>query len=275
MVGYDRIREGLQSQGLRQPHLGDLIAYWLSVLTIQARAQPRQCEWESLAQQANARLRAGQPILQWHDIQINPLTLAILCHQICITTGKHFPRWAPALEAIRDWLCQEHQALLSFAESFWNEGRIRQGEQAGLPGALLTFVFNQALHPTLRKYARMLGSMVDESMWYRPFCPVCGGIPDLGALEPKTGERKLLCARCDTEWNFWRLTCSFCGTDEPDQLRYQSTDTPGYLRCVCTSCGKQLPTLDLRQWTYEPLLVVERNLMLTMDLFKESIALSM
>lgn len=267
MVGYDRIREALQNQAVLQPHLGHLVAYWLSLLSIQARTSPRHHDYERLAQCAAARLRAGQPILQWNEFPLYPLTFAILCHQVCIVTAKYFPHYASPLEAIRDWLCQEHQNLIADAKSYWDKGMVSQGEQAGLPRALLAFVFNQALHPTLRKYARLLGGYVDNSMWYRPFCPLCGGAPDFAALEKKTGERKLLCSRCDLEWSYWRLTCSFCGADEPEQLTYSATGTPGYLLCQCAACGKQLETLDQHQFQAERLLVVERNLRLAQNLF--------
>ncbi|MBI5302541.1 MAG: formate dehydrogenase accessory protein FdhE [Chloroflexi bacterium] len=266
MIGYDRIREKLYAQAANRANHSGVVAYWLAMLALQARAEPRRGDCETQASQALARLKQWQPILCPAEIEIDRMVLATLCHRICLVTANHFPEWAPTLEDIRDWLCHEYASLANVAERYLDQERIERGREHGAADLLLAFVFNQALHPTLRKYAKSLGAYVDASTWYRPRCPVCGGKPDFGAFEKETGARRLICSRCDFEWTFWRSACPLCGCDDPDQLTSAATDAPAILVSACAKCGGALRMMNLRQVHDEHSLVVERNLRLTLDL---------
>jgi FdhE protein len=140
------------------------------------------------------------------------------------------------------------------------------GASDGLVDPLLAFVLNHALHPFLRKIAQTCASFVDYSIWYRPYCPICGGSPDFAALEKESGARRLLCSRCDFEWTFWRGICPFCGCDDPTQYKYSITADQVYRVYQCDRCRRYLKTLDLRQMTEERWLPVERILTLALDL---------
>lgn len=260
MIGYNALLRELKRRAADKPELTNIVSLYSALLSAQAHAEPRHCECTVLAAEATIRLEQGLPILTPAEFRADRVVLATLCHRVCMITATYFPEWAPGLEDIRDWLCREQASILTFAACFLDEGRVRRGEEAGLANPLLAFVFNQALHPFLRQYARLLAPFVDESMWYRPRCPICGGKPDFGALEKITGERRLLCSRCDFEWTFWRVTCPFCGCDDPDKQKCSAPDDPGYRLCLCENCGRYLKTLDLRQVEDERLLVVERNL---------------
>jgi len=58
-------------------------------------------------------------------------------------------------------------------------------------------------------------------------CPDCGGPPQLSyttraADDLATGPRRLLCARCGTDWGYARATCPGCGEDSSAKLSFFS-----------------------------------------------------
>lgn len=85
-------------------------------------------------------------------------------------------------------------------------------------------------------------------------CPVCGGLPQVAVFTATgealvTGERRLVCSRCGTEWRYARMTCASCGEtgganmpilSDPERLAHIRVD-------ACDSCRRYLLTVDLRQ----------------------------
>lgn len=264
MVGYNRILDELRRRAADAPELAETIAFYTALLSAQARAEPRHSP-ALLAPDARARCQAGQPILAPEAFQTDAIVFATLCHRVCLLAAAERPELATPFDAIRNWLCAEQGSLLNGVTDFLDTGCVRLGERAGLDGARLAFVFNQALHPFLRKYARALAPFVDESIWYRPNCPICGGAPDLAAFAKETGARRLLCSRCDFEWAFWRVSCPFCGCDDSEMLKCAEPDNALYRLYVCERCNGYLKTIDLRAVDGERLLPVERILTLPMD----------
>lgn len=107
------------------------------------------------------------------------------------------------------------------------------------------FVLLQAGRAFLRPVAAALAPLVNEAEWGRGSCPVCGGEPDMAALEPGGGERRLLCGRCDAEWGFQRIGCPFCGLDDPEGLTYHAAGA--WRLYVCAGCQRYLKTVDRRE----------------------------
>ncbi len=147
---------------------------------------------------------------------------------------------------------------------YLREGRVQQGEEAGLDNNLLAFILNNALRPFLRAQAEALAPEFNDDEWYRGYCPVCGGEPDFAALEKESGARRLLCSRCDTEWHYRRIGCPFCG-EEADVAYYPSDDNV-YRLYVCDACRGYLKTVDQRQLAEPRPLPVERILTIPMDI---------
>lgn len=266
MQGYDKILGELKSRGADHPDLAETVALYVDLISAQARANVVHCNVGSIAEIAATRLDRGLPILAPEEFQPDPVALRQLCKEIGAITARHRPELGAVLEAIRAWLDKEQASILTMAAEYLrDEGEVRRGEEAGLDGPLLAFVLNHALHPFLRRYARALAPFVDEGIWYRPCCPICGGAPDFAALAKETGTRQLQCSHCDTEWDFWRVTCPFCGCDDPEKQKYSTTDDRMYRLCECEECGRYLQTIDLREVEGERLLPVERILTMGMD----------
>jgi len=266
VVSYARILEELHSQAGKRPELADVIQLHCELLQAQARAQfsPRRPALSD--EEASERLQQGSPLLSLESLELDGQTLAGLCDQMGFIVAEHRPDLAETLARIRAWLDEKRERIEVLAVEYLREGRVREGEGAGLDGNLLAFVFNNALRPLLRAQAQALAPSVDDSVWYRSRCPICGGEPDLAALEPESGRRRLLCSRCDSEWTFQRIGCPFCGNDDPQKLAYYPSDDQVYRLSVCEQCRRYLKTIDLRQVAGERLLPAERVLTVAMDM---------
>ena len=158
----------------------------------------------------------------------------------------------PALEkAAQAWY--ECSPLSSFAEA------------KGVSEELLSFVLQTTLHPFLASNSEALISSIDQELWHRGYCPICGGVPDFAILTKDLGTRWLLCSRCDAEWLFQRLQCPYCGNQDQNTLAYFTDDSELYRLYVCEACRRYIKAIDLRRTGEEILLPLERILTAEMD----------
>lgn len=265
MVGYARILQEVQRQADERSELADTIELHCELLKAQAHAQVSAGQPALSGEEASARLQQGDPLLSPESLTVDGQALAGLCDQIGLIVAERRLELAEGLAGIRGWLEGRRKQIGALAVEYLREGRVREGEEAGLDGKLLAFIFNNALRPFLRAQAQALAAWVDDSVWYRGRCPICGGEPDLAALERGSGRRRLLCSRCDSEWTFQRIGCPFCGNDDPRRLAYYPSDDQVYRLSVCERCRRYLKTIDLRQVAGERLLPAERILTVGMD----------
>ncbi len=122
-----------------------------------------------------------------------------------------------------------------------------------------------ALKPFLTSHREAVVSLVNQELWRRRYCPVCGGSPDFAFLDRERGARWLVCSRCDAEWLFQRLECPYCGTQDQDALAHFADDKGLYRLYVCERCRHYLKAIDLRQTQAEVLLPLERLLTINID----------
>lgn len=74
--------------------------------------------------------------------------------------------------------------------------------------------------------------------WQKPSCPCCGGPPDLAVRSDAT--RRLVCARCDTQWDAPTVGCLGCeATRPPTFVRVDALDL-GYDLLVCHACARYI-----------------------------------
>jgi formate dehydrogenase maturation protein FdhE len=112
-------------------------------------------------------------------------------------------------------------------------------------------------------------------------CPQCGGLPQLSIRavgdDPLTrGQRQLMCASCETCWNYSASSCPSCGEMSGSQRTFYSDadDSQAALRVeACASCKKYLIDVDLAR---DPRAVpeVDELTALPLDLFASEQGLS-
>ena len=79
-------------------------------------------------------------------------------------------------------------------------------------------------------------------------CPFCGDRPVCSVLRPEGegGKRSLVCSLCFTEWEFNRVRCPACATENKDELPfYQAEQFPHIHVEACDACHTYLKCVDL------------------------------
>lgn len=271
-TGFARVTDAralaaeLGRQMSARPEWGGMAAPYLALFAAQAPLEDAFSPPALPEAEVRDRLARGIPALAPEDFRADPGTLRQLWDEVCAIAARHFPDMTSALEAIRRWPDGREDGLLSAATYYLRGEADLLAEEAGLDNSLFQFVLNNTLHPFLRRYAVAVTPLVEKTPWYQPYCPICGGQPDLAALAKPHGARRLLCSRCDFEWPFRRTSCPFCGNEDPEQYLYVPSEDGVYRLYLCDRCGHYLKTIDLREVIEERLLPVERVLTLPMDL---------
>lgn len=121
-----------------------------------------------------------------------------------------------------------------------------------------------ALVPYLQIICERIMPHIDQNVWMRNYCPICGGKPCFAALDKETGARSMLCSRCNSVWRYGRVGCHFCGNTEVQV--YYSSDDGRYRLYVCDECKRYIKTIDLRMAGDNVCLPVENIITVAMDI---------
>ncbi len=123
---------------------------------------------------------------------------------------------------------------------------------------LLSFLAENSIRPIFEAYANELKGYVDQEMWWRGYCPICGSMPFIAEFREE-GERFLACSLCGFEWRFMRLKCPFCENEDHQRLRYFYARSEGTASRVdvCEKCKRYIKTLDTREMAGEVIPIIE------------------
>jgi FdhE protein len=264
MTGYSEIVAALQKGSEQHPELAETIDLCCRLLDIQAQAEIPAPAAVLAPDEARARLQQGNPLLVLEELDIDADRLTELAMQIAFAIAERRRERVRELADIHAWLHRRRQRMRSLAIAYLQGGVIPESN-SGIDPSLLAFVMHSALHPFLKTQAESLSRFVNASTWYRSHCPICGGEPDMAALEKSGGRRRLLCSRCDTEWAYRRLGCPFCGNDDPKEMAFFPSEDKVYRLAVCEHCRRYLKTVDLRETPSDRPLAAERVLTSGMD----------
>jgi len=260
----EEILKGLEKEREKKPALAETIDLHRALLLAQAGVQVPLPHLELGAEEVRALLSEGSPLLKPEELKVDWEVFAQLCEEICGIASRHRLELGEELGKIRAFL-GNHPDKRSPVVHYLRDESLERAEETGLNGELLAFVLNNSLHPFLRAYAQVLAPLIDDRLWYRGRCPICGGQPDLALLEAEMGGRHLLCSRCDSQWLFRRLECPFCSNTEPNKLIYYPSEDEVYRLYVCQVCNRYLKTIDMRRATSKVIPPVERIITVAMD----------
>lgn len=83
-------------------------------------------------------------------------------------------------------------------------------------------------------------------------CPVCGEPVRLGQLEGK-GQKVLYCPRCHANWPEKKLSCSHCGNEDYEKMKYLTVEGKSTEQIhVCEECKGYTKIIDTRQYITKP-----------------------
>jgi formate dehydrogenase maturation protein FdhE len=141
-------------------------------------------------------------------------------------------------------LLRFHEGDLERMVTLWLRGDAQEGTDV--------FLARAATAPVLEALPEIARALPIASGGPR-CCPVCGGLPQVSVFADSgealvTGQRRLVCARCASEWVYPRMTCVACGETEssklvvladPEQLPHLRID-------ACDRCKRYIVSVDAR-----------------------------
>lgn len=221
-------------------------------------------EWEGDA--VTSRLHEGVSLFSLDDLLLDWEQIQSLAQRIADLAAKEFPKTSRAAVHVKNAL--SHTDLLKEIVGVWYSGAslLPISAKHDINSELLELVVAAAMKPYLTAYAEIWLPKIDQELWRRRYCPICGGVPDLAYLDKEKGSRWLVCSRCDAEWLFLRLECPHCGSQKQETLAYFTDDHGRYRLYVCDQCHRYLKAIDLRQTEDGILLPLERLLTFELDL---------
>lgn len=243
-----------------------LLQFFRSILLVQDAARkkidPPQVSFTGEA--IRERMQQGTPLLDFDDLNID----SGLAQETFVRVADAFAGYPGLFGEIPAKLRKPEAGRLLTPEVIqaWFTGEaLPPTILDGNNETIMRAIIQSSLKPVLTAYAEVLIKSVEQEFWRRRYCPVCGGIPDIGFLEKERGARWLLCSRCDAEWLFQRLECPYCGTQDPNALAFFADEAGLYQINVCKKCKCYLKTVDLRKANDDVLMPLERLLTTEMD----------
>ena len=254
----------------RQQHgeLAGLLDFYHDLYQVQFEAKaslPKPEVGDDLAMRQ--RLAEGIPQLAFDQLGIEPEPFARLVDQIDAVLVRHNPTWeAGRHELPVEGLVALAREVFETWDSLTSPKLDAEGETGAEEGSdrLQMLAVGLALAPYLQRAAEVILPRLDLSLWTKGVCPVCGGRPNLALFEQSRGARQLFCSRCDGSWSYQRVGCPFCGSGGK-QTYYPSQDGAHRLY-VCPDCHRYLKTVDLREIHRPVYPLVERLVLVGMDL---------
>ena len=139
-------------------------------------------------------------------------------------------------------------------------------EEFGIDKAILRFLVNASIQPSLSVNVDQLKDQVDPKNWLRGYCPVCGSSPQISELKDE-GRRFFLCSFCRFQWPSERLKCPYCENTDHEKLQYLYEEGQEAHRVdVCDNCKQYIKTVDSRKLDYEPDLPLEDIMTIHLDI---------
>lgn len=271
---YEAALAGIRELKKATPDMASLFDYYAAILQAQRETKSSfHPDVNSLdIESCQERIAEGLPFLRAEDIRMDWGLFDRLFDRIseisreCTDTSNSADAWPSISDIYSDMHNEWHDTLLAGLledKTLLDESAERTGTDLGV----FTFLVCQSVTPFLESYAERVREHIDDSVWLRGYCPVCGGEPLMGKLEQEVGKRLLQCHLCRTEWGFKRLECPFCGNSDQEKLRFFYDQEDSIHRVeVCDLCKAYLKTVDARKTEKAPTLFVEDLATLHLDI---------
>lgn len=259
---------GLRQVKRDQPALAVAVDLQIDIATLHRRVQGRLTtplidrEPAELA----ALIRQGLPVLRFEDVAFDWMELRVLFRQVSDALQRHDTIEAADYATLQDLARASHPTADEVRA--WFESRSRRDTPRPVYDPPHGELFDQVLAlgalPFVERASEAIRSRTELSEWHRPYCPFCGGDPEMASL-PADGGRRLHCGRCTSSWEFDEVICPFCDTRD-DRQRTSWTSADGrYLLVACSACQRYLKALDVRRAGRPLMLAVDTVATLPLD----------
>lgn len=257
----------MKKQEKKEGTLPPLLEFYQRLLHIQSEVERRVGVPEPglTSETISDRIEHGLPLVAFNELDLDWSLLPDILAKVTAVFADYAELFGQLPESLKDNGAAHF--LTKEVVKAWFEGSRLPATIAAdnINEPLLENIIQATLSPFLASYSKAVLGYVNQELWRRGYCPICGGNPDFAFLDRERGARWLLCSRCDAEWLFQRLECPYCGSKDQDALAYFTNDKGLYRLYVCEQCKRYLKAIDLRQTESEVLMPLERLLTLGID----------
>jgi FdhE protein len=229
----------LRALAQRQPELATAANLHAELVEAVRRVQLRiSTPWvESSSEDLASRLAAGAPLIAFDQVAFDWPEVRLLFRQVtdilrryeavdADTAGRlhEIGRGAELGDRVRSWLAHSPDAGID----------------------MLDEALAWAVRPYLVRAAEVLQQRTPIDKWRGRRCPMCATEPEFAVLTV-SGDRNLLCPRCQTRWQAETGACALCNVADSRQVRTLTTADGHYRVTSCRACGRYLKMLDSRK----------------------------
>ena len=236
---------------LEQPDLAPAVDLQVALLQIQHRVKARvPTSWiETSAEWLKREHDGGRPLFRFEDLPVEWTDVRLMVRQTADLLRRHDILEGGAAESIQD-MARQGPPLERLITEWFNRKATRQAGATeprpdGLDEETIDQVLTLAMRPFLERAAEAAVPRADLSTWTRPYCPFCGGDPEL-AVVTRTGERMLICGRCGTRWAFDADACPWCDERRRERITTFASPDGHYRISACESCRRYIKAFDAR-----------------------------
>jgi FdhE protein len=215
----------------------------------------------------------GNPLLYKKNLRLDMPSVAGLFKKLCGLLARREDTSSDAKRVDRALQNNDIDLVKLFEHvGTENDGYMRAiANKLQIREDVLPFLAENTIRPIFEAYAHGLKDRVDQKIWHRGYCPICGSKPLIAELREE-GARFLVCSLCGFEWRFMRLKCPSCGNDDHEALKYFYTENEGTANRidVCDKCKRYIKTVDTREISGEVIPLVEDMGTLYLDVLAQT-----
>lgn len=231
-----------------QPDLAAAVEMQIELVALHRRVQGRistpflDLDVDDVA----CRIAAGTPIVHFEHVPFDWGELRALFRKILDLLRRFEAVEADEYAALQTLVRSGRPEPHEVAKWYHTRAPRRDGTtRAHAAGETLSEVLTLAARPFLARAFEIVHQRIDLSGWSRPYCPFCGGDPELGVITAGDA-RRLLCGRCTGSWAFDAERCPFCDNQHPGQTTSFISQDGRYRLTACDVCRRYLKSYDAR-----------------------------
>ena len=257
----DRLRKKIDAMIKEKPSHEEVLEFLKEVMTEQYRMRtttktvPVRIDGEK-----TQALIEGCPLLDKKELSLDIPSATILFKKLCGLLGRREETSGDANRVNKALDNKEINLVKLFKHVVTENDEYISAlsNKLKVKDDLLSFLAGNSIRPIFEAYASQLEGYVDQEMWWRGYCPICGSMPIISEFREE-GERFLACSLCGFEWRFMRVKCPFCENGDHKMLRYFCTQSEGTANRVdvCEKCKRYIKTLDTREMAGDVIPVIE------------------
>ena len=260
-LGVQGVRRAVKRYVEMYPEMTDAIEMYGAIMELQQEALGKiTCDVSLDAKMAEAKLSEGMPLIDPYELDIDAERFRALVYSIARIVDEKSPGGFPHRAEIEKWEGLEPRNVPVTRDLViaGEEIEIGVGLKSSEERKLVSNIAWEALAPFYMKCGRIHQLLIEQSLWQRGACPVCGTRPLMGVFRKEDGLWLLECALCHTLWNVQRARCPFCDEGEQGSLEYLYVDDDRSRRVqYCSVCRSYVKTVDMRDSDLDAVLPLE------------------